>query len=57
MILSRLKYHLGELAYQLNTYNENIILHYKAPPHLLKKGEFDLSLRKWAELVSLRTKE
>ena len=26
-------------------------------PHLLEKGGFDLSLRKWAELVSLRTKE
>jgi len=57
MILSHLKYHLGELAYQLNTDNENIILHYKALPHLLEKGGFDLSLRKWAELVSLRTKE
>lgn len=39
------------------TNNENTILHYKSLPHLLEKGGFDLSLRKWAELVSLRTKE
>ena len=37
--------------------NDTTILHYKSLPHLLEKGGFDLSLRKWAELVSLRTKE
>lgn len=53
--MARLKY--GELAYQLNTDNGTTILHYKALPQLLEKGGFDLSLRKWAKLVSLRTKE
>jgi len=55
--MARLKYHLGELAYKLNDDRENIILSYKAIPHLLEKGGFDLSLRKWLELVNLRTKE
>lgn len=55
--MARLKYHLGELAYQLNTDNDTTLLHYKSLPHLLEKGGFDLSLRKWAELVSLRIKE
>lgn len=55
--MARLKYHLGELGYQLNVDNEDIILHYKTLPQLLEKAGFDLSLRKWAELVSLRTKE
>lgn len=35
--MARLKYHLGELAYQLNTDNGTTILHYKALPHLLEK--------------------
>lgn len=53
---ARLKYHLGELSYKLNDEWENTILHYKGIPHLLEKGGFDLSLHKWIELISLRTK-
>ena len=56
--MARLEYNLGELSYRLGEPKlENIIHHYRAALNHLTKGGFNLSMDKWAELVSLRTME
>ena len=46
--MARLEYYLGELSCKINCSREETAL------HLLEKGGFDLGIKKWVELVSLR---
>lgn len=55
MQMARLKLQLGNLANALGDC-ENAINHYFAATQQLEKAGIDLSLNKWMELVSLRTK-
>lgn len=54
---ARLEYALGELTYRATGNTKKTIHHLRAALHSLEKGGFDLSINKWTELVSLRTKE
>lgn len=54
---ARLEYTLGELAYKTTNDTEKVIRHFRSALQNLEKGGFDLSIQKWTELVSLRTKE
>ena len=49
--MARLEYCLGELSCRNG---EDAALHYRGALRLLEKGGFDLSLKKWVGLVSLR---
>lgn len=55
--MARLEYALGELEYKTTNDTEKVIRHFRTALQHLEKGEFDLSISKWTELVSLRTKE
>lgn len=55
--MARLEFQLGDLAYKLGKDWNDIITYYQAVPRLLEKGGFDLSMKKWVDLVGLRTKE
>ena len=55
--MARLEYALGELEYKTTNDTEKVIRHFRTALQHLEKGGFDLSISKWAELVSLRTKE
>ena len=55
--MARLKFYLGELSCKISCNREETALHYGSALHLLEKGGFDLSLKKWTELVSLRMEE
>ena len=46
--------YLGELSCKINCSREETALHYAGALHLLEKGGFDLNIKKWVELVSLR---
>ena len=48
--------HLESLEYKTND-TEKVIRHFRTALQHLEKGGFDLSISKWTELVSLRTKE
>ena len=39
---------------RINCSREETALHYAGALHLLEKGGFDLGIKKWVELVSLR---
>ena len=52
--MARLEYYLGELSCKINCSREETALHYAGAHHLLEKGGFDLGIKKWVELVSLR---
>ena len=52
--MARLEYYLGELSCKINCSREETALHYAGALHLLEKGGFDLGIKKWVELVSLR---
>ena len=52
--MARLEYYLGELSCRINCSREETALHYAGALHLLEKGGFDLGIKKWVELVSLR---
>lgn len=52
--MARLEYCLGELSCKINCSREETALHYAGALHLLEKGGFDLGIKKWVELVSLR---
>ncbi|MBD3592063.1 hypothetical protein [Bacteroides sp. GM023] len=52
--MARLEYCLGELSCRINGNGEDAVLHYRGALRLLEKGGFDLSLKKWVGLVSLR---
>ena len=52
--MARLEYYLGELSCKINCSREETALHYAGALHLLEKGGFDLNIKKWVELVSLR---
>lgn len=52
--MTRLEYYLGELSCKINCSREETALHYAGALHLLEKGGFDLGIKKWVELVSLR---
>ena len=52
--MARLEYYLGELSCRINCSREETALHYAGALHLLEKGGFDLNIKKWVELVSLR---
>lgn len=54
---ARLSYHLGEVTEALAEDPWKVNYYYKSVPQLLEKGGFDLSLKKWAELVSLPTND
>ena len=45
---------LGELSCKISCSREETALHYAGALHLLEKGGFDLGIKKWVELVSLR---
>ena len=55
--MARLEYALGELEYKTTNDTEKVIRHFRTALQQLEKGGFDLSISKWTELVSLRTKE
>lgn len=55
--MARLEYALGELEYKTTNDTEKVIRHFRTALQHLEKGGFDLSISKWIELVSLRTKE
>ena len=55
--MARLEYALGELEYKTTNDTEKVIRHFRTALQHLEKGGFDLSISKWTELVSLRTKE
>ena len=55
--MARLEYALGELEYRTTNDAEKVIRHFRTALQYLEKGGFDLSIIKWTELVSLRTKE
>ena len=52
--MARLEYNLGELSCKISCSREETALHYAGTLHLLEKGGFDLGIKKWVELVSLR---
>ena len=52
--MTRLEYYLGELSCKINCSREETALHYAGALHLLEKRGFDLGIKKWVELVSLR---
>ena len=52
--MARLEYYLGELSCKINCSREETAHHYAGALHLLEKGGFDLGIKKWVELVSLR---
>lgn len=54
--MARLEYYLGELSCKINCSREETALHYAGALHLLEKGGFDLGIKKWVELVSLRSR-
>ena len=45
---------LGKLSCKISCSREETALHYAGALHLLEKGGFDLGIKKWVELVSLR---
>ena len=45
--MARLEYYLGKLSCKISCSREGAL-------HLLEKGGFDLGIKKWVELVSLR---
>ena len=55
--MARLEYALGELEYKTTNDTEKVIRHFRTALQHLEKRGFDLSISKWTELVSLRTKE
>lgn len=55
--ISRLHCTLAELTYAMCGNPERIIGHFHTSLHSLQKGGIDLSLNKWAELVTLRQSE
>ena len=55
--MARLEYALGELEYKTTNDTEKVIRHFRTALQHLEKGGFDLTISKWTELVSLRTKE
>ena len=55
--MARLHYVLAELTYALGGDPERIISNFSSSLRNLEKGGFDLSMNKWAELVSLRMTE
>ena len=55
--MARLEYALGELEYKTTNDTEKVIRHFRTALQHLENGAFDLSISKWTELVSLRTKE
>ena len=50
----QMEYNLGELSCKISCSREETALHYAGTLHLLEKGGFDLGIKKWVELVSLR---
>lgn len=54
MQMARLEYNLAEILAEMGG---DATSHYRKAFHLLIQGGFDLSMKKWAELTSLRTKE
>ena len=52
--MARLEYYLGKLSCKISCSREETALHYAGALHLLEKGGFDLGIKKWVELVSLR---
>ena len=55
--MARLEYALGELEYRTTNDTEKVIRHFRTALQYLERGGIDLSINKWTELVSLRTKE
>lgn len=54
---ARLEYLLGELTYEITGNAAKALRLFRSALHNLEKGGFDLSINKWTNLVSLRTKE
>ncbi len=56
MQMARLEYNLAEMLSEMG--GDGIAVnHYRKAFCLLMQGGFDMSMKKWAELTSLRTKE
>ena len=55
--MARLEYALGDLEYKTTNDTEKVIRPFRTALQHREKGGFDLSISKWTELVSLRTKE
>ena len=45
---------MARLSCKISCSREETALHYAGALHLLEKGGFDLGIKKWVELVSLR---
>lgn len=54
---SRIHFAMGELAYLMDGETDEVCRHFYTAYTNLQKGGFDLSIRKWAELVSVHSKE
>lgn len=55
--MARITYTLGELASVLSHHEEDVCNCYRKTSRYLAKGGIDLSINKWMEILSLRTKE
>ena len=55
--MARLELALGELSDELVIDRDVVIAHFRKAFYYLDKGGIDLSMKKWAELISLRTVE
>ena len=55
--MARIQFLLGQLAYNLGEDEEKTISYFRIGFQYLDKGGIDLSINKWAELMSIRSKE
>lgn len=55
--MARIRFFLGLLAYNLSEGEEKVYSCFKSGFLFLEKGGIDLSINKWAELISLRTSD
>lgn len=55
--MARIEFAMGELANALDFEDGRIVAHYQRAFNCLQKGGIDLSIKKWTDLVSIRTVE
>ncbi len=55
--MARMQFFLGRVGYNLCEDNDLVVGYFKTALDYLEKGGIDLSIPKWAELISLRISE
>lgn len=55
--MARIQFFLARVGYNVFEDNELVVTYFKRALDYLEKGGIDLSISKWAELISLRTSE